>query len=142
MIRYLDASAAVPFYVKEAASPAVERWFRAQPVGAVALSGWTLAEFTSALGARVRMGSVSPDTARRVVAAFRDLADRSLIMVPVDPADFARASDLMLRFELGLRAGDALHVAVAQNAGASLVTLDKRLAAAAAQLGLAVEQPA
>jgi hypothetical protein len=141
-MRYLDASAAVPLYVREATSPAVERWFGAQPAGAIALSGWTLTEFSSALGIRVRTGSVSPTTARSVVADFRSLARRSLTLVPIDPSDFERASDLMLNFQLGLRAGDALHVAIAQNAGAaSLVTLDKRLAGAAAQLGLAVEMP-
>lgn len=100
-------------------------------------------EFTSALGLRVRMGHVAAPSARILVAAFHDLAWRSLTVLPVSASDLERASDLMLRFDLSLRAGDALHVAIAQNAGAtSFVTLDKRLAAAATQLGLAVEQPA
>ena len=95
------------------------------------------------MGLRVRMGHLAPPSARTLVGAFHDLARRSLTVLPVSPADLERTSDLMLRFDLGLRAGDALHVAIAQNAGAtSFVTLDKRLAAAAAQLGLAVEQPA
>ncbi len=80
-----------------------------------------------------------------------DVRERLKVLLHAEPlvrllradAHLERASDLMLRFDLGLKAGDALHVAIAQNAGAtSFVTLDKRLAAAAVQLGLAVEQPA
>lgn len=141
-MRYLDASAAVPLYVKEASSQAVQRWFHARSPADIALSSWTLTEFTSALVIRVRAGSVPSTTACSVVAAFRGLARLSLTMLPFGPADFDRASDLMLRFDLGLRAGDALHVAIVQNAGVtSLVTLDKRLASAARQLGIAVESP-
>ena len=57
--------------------------------------------------------------------------------------DFLAAARMMERFDLGLRAGDALHVAIAQQAGAArLVTLDKVLARAAESLGLRVELPA
>jgi predicted nucleic acid-binding protein len=40
------------------------------------------------------------------------------------------------RFELMLRAPDALHAAACKRAGHRLVTLDKRLAAAAKDLGV------
>ncbi len=53
-----------------------------------------------------------------------------------------KASDIRLanvyvrRFELMLRVPDALHAAVCKRAGHRLVTLDKRLAAAAKDLGV------
>ncbi len=57
--------------------------------------------------------------------------------------DFVAAARLMEQFDLGLRAGDALHVAIAQQAGAArLVTLDKVFARAATQVGLPCELPA
>ncbi len=52
-----------------------------------------------------------------------------------------RAGRLLERFELGLRAGDALHLAIAQRLGTPLVTLDRRLATAAAAVGLEVIVP-
>jgi predicted nucleic acid-binding protein len=45
------------------------------------------------------------------------------------------------RFDLGLRAPDALHLAIARRLDATLVTLDRRLVAAAREVGIAVEVP-
>ena len=45
------------------------------------------------------------------------------------------------RFELALRAPDALHLAMVRRLDASLITLDRRLAAAARDLDIAVETP-
>ena len=44
------------------------------------------------------------------------------------------------RFDLALRAPDALHLAIARRLDATLVTLDRRLAAAAGELGIAVDE--
>ena len=44
------------------------------------------------------------------------------------------------RFDLALRAPDALHLAVARRLDATLVTLDRRLTAAARELGIAVDE--
>ena len=46
------------------------------------------------------------------------------------------------RFDLALRAPDALHLAVVQRLDLSLITLDRRLATAARELGVGVEMPA
>ena len=48
-------------------------------------------------------------------------------------ANFARRSQPVLR------AGDALHVAIAAEAGATICTTDKRLASAATEVGVTVE---
>jgi len=44
-------------------------------------------------------------------------------------------------FELRLRAPDALHLAIARRLDVSLVTLDRRMAAAAGELGIADGMP-
>ena len=142
MIRYLDASAAVLIYVNEEASFAMRSWFGSVDPGDLALSHWTMTEFASALGIRVRMGTLSPVEARRTATAFLDMARASLLVLPVLERDFTRAGEIILDFPLALRAGDALHLAVASNAGATtLVTLDQRMARAAGQLGLTCELP-
>ena len=45
------------------------------------------------------------------------------------------------RFDLRLRAPDALHLVIARRLDATLVTLDRRLATAARDMGIAVEMP-
>lgn len=48
-----------------------------------------------------------------------------LRLLPVEPANFHRAAELVLHVPGGLRAGDALHLACAETAGAKHVaTLD------------------
>ncbi len=62
-------------------------------------------------------------------------------MVPVDDGDMATAGRILERFELGLRAGDALHLAIARRLREPLVTFDRRLAAAAEAVGVEVVVP-
>ena len=143
MIRYLDASAFVPVFVNEAASGSVRSWLRSVDQQELALSRWTITEVVSAIGIRVRTGTITDDDARHAVAACLAMVERGLPILPVRDRDYTRATDLMLDFSLGLRAGDALHIAVAMGAGAAcLVTLDRRMAQAAERLGLPCELPA
>ena len=51
----------------------------------------------------------------------------------------AAAARLADQYVLGLRSADALHLAIASDHGATLSTLDQRLATAAGALGLAAE---
>jgi hypothetical protein len=55
--------------------------------------------------------------------------------LPVTGQHFRTAARFVDRHELRLRAGDALHLAVASEQGATLVTRDKTLAAAGPALG-------
>jgi hypothetical protein len=59
----------------------------------------------------------------------------------IHPADVRLAVTYVRRFELALRAPDALHLAIARRLDATIVTLDRRLSAAAVELGIAVEAP-
>ena len=69
---------------------------------------------------------------------------RAAMSSPVEIAvSDARLADIFVRrFDLGLRAPDALHLAIARRLDATLVTLDRRMATAARELGVAVEEPA
>ena len=60
----------------------------------------------------------------------------------IHAADVRLADAYVRRFDLGLRTPDALHLAIARRLDATLVTLDPRLAIAARELGVAVEEPA
>jgi predicted nucleic acid-binding protein len=62
--------------------------------------------------------------------------------VVIEAVDLRHATQFVRRFDLMLRAPDALHAAVCQRLGPTLVTFDQRLARAAAALGIPVLNPA
>ena len=143
MIRYLDTSVLIPLFLPEARSAAVRAWFRGLDMTDVMISTWTITEFASALGGKVRARTASLEAARRANAAFQRLARRSFGQLVPTQRDFLDAAGFLERFDLGLRAGDALHVAITRNHQAGiLVTLDRVLARAAESLDLRAELPA
>jgi hypothetical protein len=60
----------------------------------------------------------------------------STVNLDIRPADVRLANVFVRRFDLMLRAPDALHAAACQNANLLLVTMDQRLARAAEALGV------
>lgn len=69
--------------------------------------------------------------------------ETSLRVIEARTDDFARAGKLMERFDLSLRAGDALHLAIVLGVGATaLATLDRVLGRACEASGLACVRPA
>jgi uncharacterized protein len=58
--------------------------------------------------------------------------------VECTPADIVAASGFIRRLDRPLRTPDAIHIAIAQRAGAILATFDKPMADSAEALGLAV----
>jgi len=70
---------------------------------------------------------------------FEELLRQSFSTVTIDQADYALATTMTGQADAGIRAGDALHLAVSHRHNAPLVTFDKRLAAGATTLGYAVE---
>lgn len=87
---------------------------------------------------KVRMGQISislRDEALRSFASFQG----GMILLPITPNDFRVAARFSEQHETGIRANDALHLAVTYEYGATLCTLDRRLAKAGPQLGVAAE---
>lgn len=142
-MRYIDTSTFVPLFLPEARSSEVRAWFARLDLTEIVISTWTMTEFASALGRKVRGGVATAEAATRARGAFLTLARRSLRQVVPSREDYLMAARFLERFELGLRAGDALHVAIALRRGATgLVTLDRGMARAAAALGVPDEIPA
>ena len=59
--------------------------------------------------------------------------------LPVIDSDYQTATELLKHWQTGLRAGDALHLAIANRHKALLLSLDNRLVIAANQLGIVAE---
>lgn len=139
---YLDTSVLVPLFVPEPESAAVREWFDAHADDILAISDWTLTEFAGAMGIKVRDKGLKAHQAGQACALMDDLAQNSLKVLTPTRADCRTASSQLSHHALGLRADDALHLAIARNHGAErLYTLDRRLIAAARKLKLRVASP-
>jgi predicted nucleic acid-binding protein len=137
---YFDTSFLVPFFVAESASDRVEQFLKRQPAGESATSRWTLVEFSAAIARQVRIGRLSTERARQVEAEFDELATESFAILLPAAADFEGARRFLRRYETGLRAGDALHLAIANNhAALAIYSLDEGMLKAGRLLGLPVK---
>ena len=64
--------------------------------------------------------------ARKAGAKFETIVEESFVALLPNRDDFNRARELLSRFDTGLRAGDALHLAIASNRRAvAIYSLDK-----------------
>jgi predicted nucleic acid-binding protein len=137
---YLDASVLLPTLIAEAATEAVYDCLGAASQELV-ISDFAAAEVASALSRLVRMTLLTDADASARLTDFD--AWRAAMSSPVDiaPSDARLAYIYARRFDLRLRAPDALHLAITRRLDATLVTLDRRLSAAAQKVGIAVEVP-
>lgn len=132
---YIDTSALVTFLTDEAGVPKVEAWFAKQHASTFAVSDWTLTEISSALSLKERTRQISAEKHQAALLEFYLLLDRSFRLLPIERAHFNIAATYCNQHQTGLRSGDALHLAVAMDLDAEIVTLDKRFATAAKTLG-------
>ena len=137
---YLDSSVLIPTLVEEPTTAAVQDLFRDRP-DELAVSDFAAAEVASALSRLVRMERLSAAEAAERLADFDDWRAGATEAADMDPHDCRVANSYVRRFNLGLRAPDALHAAICRRLELRLVTLDRRLAAAAMELGIDVMVP-
>jgi uncharacterized protein len=139
---YVDTSVIVALLTLEPSSAAAKRWYAAladTPVSAE----WCITETASALAIKRRMGQIDTAAFDAAWAAFERMLDGGLQTSPVSRATFESAARLCAADDSDLRAGDALHLAAALEAGAThLATFDARQAAGAAKAGLVLTEVA
>jgi hypothetical protein len=133
---YVDTSVFVAALTREAATSRVQVWLSEQPAGRLLSSDWVATEFSAALSIKLRMGDIDSAIRSAALAKLVRLSRIALDVRPIRRKHFRAAAGLAERYEIGLRAGDALHLAVAVAEGAEIATLDRRLASAASALGL------
>jgi predicted nucleic acid-binding protein len=126
---YFDTSFLVPLLIPEDSSKQVEAFFQHLPSAQVlVVSHWTRVEFVSVLSRLLRMKHIKSSNAKECAARFNKLLDDSFNIVIPGRMDFERCWDFITRFDNDLRAGDALHLAIAANLNAEkLYTLDNGL---------------
>jgi uncharacterized protein len=134
---YLDASFIVTFLTNEPDKSQVSHWLSGYVDGTLFISPWVTTEVASALSIKERRGDLTPEMRADARSAFALLCDQNLESKGLLDSHFETAAHFCDQVALGLRAGDALHLAVASHYGLTLVTRDKRLAEAGPQLGAA-----
>lgn len=127
--------------VPESGSERVAAWrdrLSSEEARSLTSSGWTAVEVASAIGIKVRTRELTAARARDTLAVFTEIVMPHWRMLAIEEDDLQGAFSMLRDVSLGLRSGDALHMAIAQRAQASvLATLDAVQAAAARRLGLA-----
>lgn len=137
-MNYLDASVVVTFLTLEPESENVKTWLAGCSPGQLAISAWVDTEYLSAIATKTRTGAISSAAAAAAEARFWRLRAQ-ITVVEFRPVFFADAGRYLALRTTSLRAGDALHLAVAASVSATLCTRDRRFAEAATQLGRPVE---
>jgi predicted nucleic acid-binding protein len=139
---YFDTSFLIPLLLPEETSDRMEHFFHQLPVGAeLVISQWTRVEFASVLSRLVRMGELKKDIAVLCSERFSMLLAENLQVVLPGIADFDLCWKLLARFNNSLRAGDALHLAIAANlAVETIFTLDNGMLKDGRLLGLPVDR--
>jgi uncharacterized protein len=114
----------------------MQAWLVAQSPEDLAISDWVTTEFSSALSVKLRTGQIDTTDRMEALALLTRLAAESFTVLPVTRSQFRTGARFADQHALGLRAGDGLHLAVCADHGATLCTLDRRLADAGPALGV------
>ena len=136
---YLDASVLVALFTEDHFTDRATTLL-ASKADAVIVSDFAALEFSSVIARFVRTRSLTKEQARTVLANFDSWSEATCQRVVTDGKAISRADAFLRRMDMTLRAADAINIAIAEDLGASLMTFDDKMSAAARILGVSLTQ--
>jgi len=134
---YLDASVLVSLFRLDSHTDRAATIVAEADTAAI-VSDFARAEFASVMGRLARTGALTPEAIQVAFLNFDAWTSAVPQRANVLAIDMAECEALLRRLDLGLRAPDALHIAMAKRLSATLVTFDNHMAMSARALGLEV----
>lgn len=134
MTHYPDASVIVSAFTDEVGSALAEAWLTSLDPGELRTSAWCETEVAFALSMKVRSGNLAVHDRQPLFELIQSTLAKAASTVPVERRHFQAATALLLQSGKTLRGGDALHLAIAADIGATLWTYDRKMAAAGSAL--------
>ena len=138
---YLDTSLVIASLIRERRSEAVLAWISSFDGPQFAVSPWVNTEVASALALNVRTQAISQSTQNQAWASWQIFLRDSMYNIDITEPAFDMAAEYCADPVLALKAGDALHLAVAQSAGLAVATLDRGMLSAGLALGISIFNP-
>ena len=135
---YVDTSALVPLFIREPNSDAVIDWLESSSER-LAISEWTLVEFASATAIKRRSAQATANLVKQATKRMYEFVQTHCTVAIPGRENIRRAAELASDQRLKLRAGDALHLAIAESLNAEVILcLDQAMIESAKLLGMNV----
>ena len=132
---YVDTSVWIALLAQETTAPRISAWM--MEGRNLCTANWSAAELASALAIKARRGEFDAPTVADLCARYAHLLSFDVLELPILSADMSEAARLCQCPENGLRAGDALHLAIALRLRCRhFFSLDKTLSRNAEAFGL------
>jgi uncharacterized protein len=138
---YLDTSVLGALFLNEPRSGSVLLWAHAHQSRRFVISPWVSAEIPSMLGRLVRKGVYTTQQGDQLQNRISKWLAIHCQQESVYEIDFQRAAIHQLKWHLGLRAGDALHLAICERLDLCIISLDRKLFEVAVHLDVAALDP-
>lgn len=133
---YIDSSVWIAVLTRESTAEALLNLLASRS-RLLITAEWTRTELASALAIKARRGEFSQDMISRLLEEFEFWIPAGLTLAAVHSEDFLLAAKICENVESKLRAGDALHLSVAQRCHAThIITLDHHMQRYAQLLGM------
>lgn len=134
---YLDVNVLIPLFMVDAHNKRADKAMNDLQDDLI-VSNLSVAEFSSVIARRVRMHELNESDARSAFVNFDAWCADHTSCAEIENVDFLAATALMRRLNLPLRTPDALHLAVVQRNGCSLLTFDTAMAKVARALRIEI----
>ncbi len=138
---YLDVNVIVALFAVDPLNDKADKAMRGLR-DTLVVSNLSAAEFSAVMARRVRTRDLRNSEAQTAFANFDIWCARHTRLAEIESSDIAGATAMIRRLDFPLRTPDALHLAITQRVGCTLLTFDRTMARIARAIGVDVARTA